>query len=135
MGGVHWSISHTIAYVAAVAAGRPIGIDVEGIKELDLNVMKRIASSDEWALNTQPIDHFSCRLWTAKEAVLKANGVGLAGLSACRIEEVVDDTELRLSYRGASWSASHFLELAGFIATVSEPGRLVEWIVESSSTM
>ncbi len=125
--GIHWSISHTIAYVAAVVADRPIGIDVEGIKDLEPNVLKRIASEVEWSLGTGAIDYFSCRIWTAKEAVLKANGVGLAGLSECRVERVIDDVELGLSYGGEAWRASHFLALDRHIVSVTETRRGVEW--------
>jgi 4'-phosphopantetheinyl transferase len=43
------------------------------------------------------------RFWTAKEAVLKAIGKGLIGLSDCRIHKIIDDTRLQLICNRSTW--------------------------------
>ena len=48
------------------------------------------------------------RFWTAKEAVLKAVGKGIAGISRCRVVEIVDDTRMILTYDNIRWPVAHF---------------------------
>jgi 4'-phosphopantetheinyl transferase len=124
--GVYWSLSHTTEQVAAVAAPHRIGIDIERITTFTAALKERVAGSREWELAT--VDELLfCRYWTAKEAVLKAVGVGLAGLSRCSITEITDELQLRLAYGSESWIVSHCQKAASHLAAITAAAGLVQW--------
>jgi 4'-phosphopantetheinyl transferase len=83
--GLHFNLAHTSGLVAMAVARSPhVGIDVEAIgKRVPLPVARRYFSEREVAAlfalpeERQPL-HF-LRLWTLKEAYLKALGEGLSG--------------------------------------------------------
>jgi phosphopantetheine--protein transferase-like protein len=84
-GTTHWhiSLSHCAGRVAVMLAEAPCGIDIEGIREIDWRrISTRYFSHDEQAwLQSQPATeagHAFLRLWTLKEAGVKALGKGLA---------------------------------------------------------
>ncbi|MBS3757532.1 MAG: 4'-phosphopantetheinyl transferase superfamily protein [Desulfobacterales bacterium] len=97
--GIYWSLSHKPDYVAGVAAGHPIGIDVEKIRTVSNRLFDRVASKNERALMKADPALAFFRCWTAKEVVLKRVGVGVGGLSQCRLRRVIDDCHLAVSYR------------------------------------
>ncbi len=84
--GVGVSLSHTRAMAAvAIASGREIGVDVESfLTHRDtLKVAERFFAPEETALvraESDPIvqNEIFFAIWTLKEAVLKADGRGLA---------------------------------------------------------
>jgi 4'-phosphopantetheinyl transferase len=124
--GVYWSLSHTTEQVAAVAAPHRIGIDIERITTFTAALQQRVASSREWELST--VDELLfCRYWTAKEAVLKAVGVGLGGLSRCSITEITDAGELRLAYGPETWTVSHCLQAARHLAAITVAAGRAQW--------
>ena len=125
--GVYWSLSHTPHYVAAVAAPHRIGIDIERIRPFTPAVRERVAGEEEWALAPDVDETVFCRFWTAKEAVLKAVGVGLGGLSKCSVIEIIDQGQLRLCFERQSWTVSHSLAAANHIAAVSIPAEEALW--------
>ncbi len=104
--GIHWSISHKRLYVAAAAAPQPVGIDIEQIRSVKAGLDEKIADTAEWRLfpGDRRLDFFRC--WTAKEAVLKAAGVGIAGLPECRIVSVDGPDRLSAVYRNGNWAVS-----------------------------
>ncbi|MEW6220544.1 MAG: 4'-phosphopantetheinyl transferase superfamily protein [Thermodesulfobacteriota bacterium] len=69
------------------------------------------------------------RLWTAKEAVLKAAGLGISGLDRCRITGRPGERELSLVLDGRLF----LVELCGTgswqAALVKEPGQEIWWEV------
>lgn len=125
--GVHWSLSHTTEQVAAVVAPHRVGIDIERITTFTAALKDRIACSREWELASAVDDLLFCRYWTAKEAVLKAVGVGLGGLSRCWITEIIDESQLRLSYGPETWIVSHCLKAARHLAAITVAAGRVEW--------
>ena len=77
--GIHWSISHKSKYVCGVAAPEPIGIDIERVRDFSEGLFRKTAVEAEWALadmENESVNSFF-RFWTAKEAVLKATGIGI----------------------------------------------------------
>lgn len=75
----HFSFSHAPGLaVAALSLSGPVGVDVEFFPALRLESAGRILDSEEYAhvLNAQNPDRELTRLWTVKEAVLKARGGG-----------------------------------------------------------
>ncbi|MCF8052243.1 MAG: 4'-phosphopantetheinyl transferase superfamily protein [Desulfobacterales bacterium] len=128
-GGIHWSLSHKSGCVAAVAAPAPVGIDIEKIRPVKEGLAERIAAPDEWRLfpGEGLSDFFRC--WTAKEAVLKAAGVGIAGLSECRIVSVQGRERLSVAFESIFW-AVRFHSFGGHLAAVAVNGLGVCWIGE-----
>lgn len=125
--GVFWSLSHKSAYVAAVAASVPVGIDVERIKAVSEGLHRRIADLDEWALAPRQDLATFFRFWTAKEAVLKAVGKGLVDLSRCRIARVASADCLVLAYDRQVWSVRHRWIDADHLAAVTADHDRIEW--------
>lgn len=72
---------------AAGISPRPLGIDVERLDRVRLRPARESALPDELRLAGDGAEDLLL-LWTAKEAVLKKLGVGLAGLSRCRLVDV-----------------------------------------------
>lgn len=105
--GIYWSLTHKSAYAAAVCSPDPVGIDIERLRPASRGLEERIASSEEWDLAPALDPLLFFRYWTAKEAVLKAVGKGLTGLSRCRIHRIVDDDHLLLTYRETPWRVTH----------------------------
>lgn len=89
VGGHHWSITHTSAYVAGAASVWPLGIDIERLRTPSTDVIAAAASEGEISMVRERFDvcevEAFTRIWSAKEALLKLTGEGLAGLSKCTI--------------------------------------------------
>ena len=97
--GHHWSVSHKPRCVAAVVSSERVGIDVEEIKPRDGSIYRLVASDEEWELGGNRSWDTFFRYWTAKEAVLKAAGIGIGGLMKCRVVSLPDDSNILLSYQ------------------------------------
>ena len=71
---LHFSISHCKEGIAVAVDDQPIGIDIEGIRHAEPDLIERTMNAEE----RQDIDDRKfTRLWTQKEAVVKAQGVGI----------------------------------------------------------
>ena len=101
--GWHWSISHDAHLTVGGLARVPVGVDTERIQERRLALAERVLSAEERVLlaHEEPALAFT-RAWCAKEAVLKARGIGMAGLSRCRIR-AVEPERLLLGLDGEEW--------------------------------
>ncbi|PKK91923.1 MAG: hypothetical protein CVV64_00410 [Candidatus Wallbacteria bacterium HGW-Wallbacteria-1] len=101
--GWFWSVSHKPGMVAGVVARQPIGVDIEFLKPRSQRIYEYIINEHENSCRPVCFDQWNWffRVWTAKEAVLKATGLGLAGLSACRVAQYCSETELELTIDGA----------------------------------
>ena len=126
-GGIHWSLTHKPPYVGAVVSRAEIGIDLEKAEPRKTRgLFDKAASEEEWRLaGEQSWDTFH-RFWTAKEAVLKAVGIGLKDLSACRVVEVIDAANLVIAYRERLWPVEHYY-FDGHIASIVKSGLAVQW--------
>lgn len=123
--GWHWSVSHKRHFVAAVVARDAIGIDVEKICPRDPAAFAQVATATEWALLPARDDDAFSRMWTAKEAVVKALGIGMAGFDECRLTSV-GAPGWRLGCAGAAWEVAH-VSHAGHTFAVAGPGLKVQW--------
>ncbi|MGA6925584.1 MAG: 4'-phosphopantetheinyl transferase superfamily protein [Desulfosarcina sp.] len=107
--GVHWSLTHKSDVVGGVASRLPVGIDLETIRPVSDALCAKVADRREWLLVGEKDRSMAFfRIWTAKEAVLKAVGKGMAGLSRCRVTAVDDRSRMTLTYDGACWAVAHF---------------------------
>jgi len=81
----HFNASDSIDTVVVAMASAEIGVDVEGLRSLPNpdRLARRICTPDELeqldALTEKEADAALLRLWTYKEAALKAVGLGLPG--------------------------------------------------------
>jgi len=126
--GFHWSVSHKRQWAAAVIAERPVGIDIENIVPRGRSLHETVGSDEEWRIMGDRSWLAFFRLWTAKEATLKANGLGIGELSSCRVMEVSDGRYLTTSYGGQLWPIAQFFH-AGHVAAVTCGGDDVDWCV------
>lgn len=76
---IFFSISHSCQWVSVAVDRKNLGIDIEKIRDVNLNVAKRFFSPDEFEdmmKTSDKIDYFFT-LWTLKESYVKALGMGL----------------------------------------------------------
>lgn len=71
---IHFSLSHSGSWAVCAVGDAPLGVDVEQPR-CTMEIAKRFFRPDELP-ETEDKDHL-LRLWTAKEAFLKAIGTGL----------------------------------------------------------
>ena len=131
--GNHWSISHKTKYVCGVAAPSPIGIDIERVRDFSEGLFKKTAVKSEWALadmETGSVNAFF-RFWTAKEAVLKATGIGIKDLLKCRVDRILDDHLLLIKYNGRDWLIEHFF-FEDHVAAIVKGSFEIKWTVDPS---
>jgi 4'-phosphopantetheinyl transferase len=132
-GDYHWSVSHKPKYVAAVTGQARIGIDIEEIEPRRENIFGYVAGDEEWDLFGGKSWDSLYRCWTAKEAVVKSTGTGLAGLKSCRVADVLDDANISLLYEGRLYKVAQ-IRLDGHIVSVLKNDNLVEWLVLDGPT-
>jgi 4'-phosphopantetheinyl transferase len=103
----YWSISHKSRYVAAVVSASPIGIDIEEITPRTTELLAHVADDAEWALAADRDWNTFFRFWTAKEAVLKAVGIGIRHMKQARIHRMPDNDSIEVHYDGRLWPVRH----------------------------
>jgi len=131
--GVFWSLSHTTEYVAAVTAPFPVGIDIERLRPFSSTLPEQIAGTNEWSLVPCVTTFLFYRYWTAKEAVLKAVGQGLAGLPDCTVEEIVDDKHMMLRYHSEMFTVFHYQAVADHICAITTNNYPIKWHTEEEA--
>lgn len=79
---IHFNLSHGDGIAACIVGGRECGIDCERIRPFRSGVIKRVFSEREMeifgAIPDEQKDTAFFRLWTLKEAYIKAIGMGLS---------------------------------------------------------
>lgn len=79
---IYFNLAHSGDWVVCGVSDVPIGIDVEIIKSIDLEIAKTFFSSDEYKdIIKQPKEEqitYFYELWTLKESYVKAEGKGLS---------------------------------------------------------
>lgn len=91
---IHFNISHCEDTVVCAFSDEEIGIDIERIRPISLNILKRFFSEEEQEYvlghtptqddykkceNTETLERFY-RIFTLKEAICKKSGIGIKGL-------------------------------------------------------
>lgn len=98
--GLHRSRSHSRGLAAGVVWTAPIGIDLECKLPHNPDSRRTGLGADEATLLGGDDDATFLRAWTAKEAVVKLHGHGLAGLAHAKITGAPSDRRLMVHYRG-----------------------------------
>lgn len=83
---LHFNLSHSGKWAVCVLSDAPVGVDVEQIRSVDtVRLAKRWLPENQAAeLKTCPPSEQTERFfkfWTQRESLLKAQGVGLSGIS------------------------------------------------------
>jgi len=91
--GPYFSISHCKTGIAVAVDDQPIGIDIESIRHADEDLIVRTMNEEEKSQITNhksqiESDRAFTRLWTQKEALLKAQGTGIASFE--QLQSVLD---------------------------------------------
>jgi len=89
-GGPYFSISHCKEGIAVAIDDQPIGIDIEAIRPAKEDLVERVMNEEERLQITGyglP-DRMFTRLWTQKEAVVKAQGVGIRSFE--QVQKILD---------------------------------------------
>lgn len=110
--GWHWTLSHDRWFVAgAVHRDGPLGVDLERVALRRRELVERVADREERRLlgegDTSLDSAGFARLWTSKEAVLKAEGIGLPGLTRTHLVDVDGRHLSWVDYEGARRAVLH----------------------------
>jgi 4'-phosphopantetheinyl transferase len=129
-GELHFSLSHADAAVAVAAADAAVGVDLEAVRPLAAgDLAARFFADDERRLVAGAADPGAAfvRLWTRKEALLKATGEGIAGgLASARAlpPAGADPTApLRVVRGGREWTIADVDAPPGYAAAVASVAR------------
>ncbi len=131
--GNFWSVSHKPKQVAAVVSKKRIGIDIEEIKPRSPFLFRYVAGETEWSFCPEKSWDTFFRYWTAKEAVLKAVGIGIRELKICRIISIPDSKHIILNYRNLDWIVAQ-LVYKGHLISVVKNDHEVHWVIPDTST-
>lgn len=90
---VHFSISHSKDIVVCALDSKPIGVDAELIRDIELRVTKIACTESDLGFIFETDDENERKLrffevWTAKEAYFKFLGTGIEGLKTVSYEEI-----------------------------------------------
>ena len=93
-GGPYFSISHCKEGIAVAIDDTPIGIDIEAIRHANDDLVERVMNEKEKSQITNhksPIEsaRVFTRLWTQKEAIVKAEGVGIQSFE--QLQSIVEN--------------------------------------------
>jgi 4'-phosphopantetheinyl transferase len=128
--GIYWSLSHKPDYVGGVAAKHPTGIDIEKIRPVENRLFDRVINASERKLLDADPNFLFFRFWTAKEVVLKRMGIGLSGLSNCRVRHVIDDDQLIVDYQTAEFTVMQTFFEDYIAAVLKADAEVIEWQLE-----
>ena len=77
----HFNISHSGKWVVCAISNKPVGIDVERIKDLNIKIADRFFSKEEvedlYKIKKSERLKYFFDLWTLKESYIKADGRGM----------------------------------------------------------
>ena len=128
--GHYWAISHKPAFAAAVISDGLVGIDIERIEPRKRELHDSLAGRDEWVIMGDRSWGSFFRLWTAKEAILKAGGIGIADLLRCHLKSIEAPTGMAFRYKDEAWQVTHYFHQEHVVAVTSSSNE-IEWHVLS----
>ena len=93
-GGPYFSISHCKAGIAVAIDDAPIGIDIETIRHANEDLVERTMNEQERVgIRELGMREFT-RLWTQKEAIVKAEGTGIYSFE--QLQTILDNGQWTL---------------------------------------
>ncbi|MFF2093985.1 4'-phosphopantetheinyl transferase family protein [Paenibacillus sp. NPDC058174] len=123
---IYFNLSHSGQWVVCAVDYTPVGIDVEEMKPISLDIARRFFSKDEYeALLREPEisrQQYFYALWTMKESFIKADG---RGLSLPLDQFTIDVAQGRVQYQ-QKWQDSRLwhsqLDEEHMLAVCASPG-------------
>lgn len=75
----HYNISHSADYIVCAVHKKSIGIDMERVRNININISERFFSKYEYNYINQREDKTQAffDIWTLKESIIKADGRGM----------------------------------------------------------
>ena len=134
--GLEFNLSHSGSLVLCAVSDRPVGCDVEELREAPRGVAERHFSDSEQAYLSQfseeEYDKEFFRLWTMKESYVKMTGEGLR-VPFEEYELVIEGAEVRVIRKGEMQECYlHKVDLQGHLISIcSESSASVEVIWEN----
>ena len=91
---LHFNVSHSGDLVVCAVNEKPVGIDIEQVRPLEMRLADRVCTeSDAAYLNEAETDEERLerlyRLWTAKEAYFKWKGTGITNLKSITFADIL----------------------------------------------
>ena len=134
--GIHFSLSHSGDYAICSIGDKPMGNDIELIKEDRLKVADRFFAKEEldWMYAAQDeaeVTERMFRIWTMKESFLKATGKGIS-LPLNEFAVLVDEEQSRIrvkhNFNAKFYHMKEYSEIAGYrVAICCEESRDVAY--------
>lgn len=134
--GIHFSLSHSGDYAICSIGDRPIGNDIELIKEGRLKVADRFFAKEElnWMYAVQDeaeVTERMFRIWTMKEGFLKATGKGISlplRDFTVLVDEEQDKIRVKHSFNAKFYHMKEYSDIAGYrVAVCCEESRDVAY--------
>lgn len=117
---IHFNLTHADGISACMTAETECGIDAERVREYRPNVMKRAFSEAERAMvENAPESERNLlffRIWTLKEAYVKALGIGIS-YPMKTAEFILDGDDIRTNIKGYSFK-QYILHSGELVAAV-----------------
>lgn len=110
---IHFSITHSARHVAIAFSRREVGLDLESERHVDTRALSRrfFSSEEAVAVKAAGTPGFFFRLWTCREAAIKADGKGIAnlmGITKVHLDRGRGDAELEMTIGSDAWRALHW---------------------------
>lgn len=124
LSGLHCSVAHDRRFTIALAARKPIGVDVERIDDRVLKSLHIFAHETEQALVAiSPLGpaRAAVRVWTIKEAAAKLVGIHLADAWARVRVLALGSDESRVAIEAGPAVAARHTEIDGHLITLLVP--------------
>ena len=77
--GIYFNISHTESLQAVAIGTSEVGVDIEKIRPVNLQVAKRFSKEEYDYIKAKDSTERFFEIWTKKEAYLKYKGTGISG--------------------------------------------------------
>ena len=106
---------------------------IERIEPRERELHDSLAGADEWAIMGDRSWPSFFRLWTAKEAILKAGGIGIADLLRCQLQTIAESSGMTFHYQDQDWETQHHTHEEHIIAITKGPNT-IEWHVLPPNT-
>lgn len=92
---INFNISHSHDYVLVGTSNNPIGVDIEKIRKVDLNIAKHFCTNKEYnyIINSKDKYYSFWQIYTLKEAYFKMHGKNLSNMKS--IEFIINDSIIK----------------------------------------
>lgn len=114
----HWSTTNTTGLAAALIGPTPLAIDAEWLGRERTEALDAYLPGREVRALGLPKRRGQLALWSAKEAVIKLTGIGMAAMGRTQLELLLAPGRLAISLDGKlyqvlqSWRPEHVLSVA-----------------------